>query len=142
MNLKHIKMHLPLEKMGKKEQLVNIGEDILFPRLILRNKKISRKYKMTKYLLLIFTTFLAACSCDNDSCRFGETFFKGEAKEDGENLKPWEKPTETVSGIKKKEEIRLQKNFLTLDTQSLSTREMILKKKREEEKKALERKTK
>ncbi|MBN9343084.1 MAG: hypothetical protein BGO76_01975 [Caedibacter sp. 38-128] len=98
--------------------------------------------KNFNFFYFVFLLLLVSCSCDNDSCRFGETFFKGEAKEDGENLKPWEKPTETVSGIKKKEKIRLQKNFLTLDTQSLSTREMILKKKREEEKKSLEMKTK
>ncbi len=92
---------------------------------------------MLKCFLLIFTVCLAACSCDHDNCRINEIFFNKNKPEE-EGLKPWEKPTETVSGVKKKEEIRLKKNFLTLDTQSLSTKEIILKKKREEEKKALE----
>ncbi len=96
---------------------------------------------MLKYFILTFTIFLVACSCDHDNCRIDEIFFNKCAPEE-ESLKPWEKPTETVSGVKKKEEIRLKKNFLILDTQSLSTKEIILKKKREEEKKALEMETK
>lgn len=90
---------------------------------------------MIKYFSLIYVMFLSACSCDHNNCTIGETFFKRENKEEGESLKPWEKPHETVSGIKK-EEVRLQHNFLTLENQTLSAKELILKQKRAEEKKS------
>ncbi|AIL12268.1 hypothetical protein IM40_00030 [Candidatus Paracaedimonas acanthamoebae] len=79
---------------------------------------------------------LGGCSCDHDGCRIDGTFFQGEGREEENDLKPWEKPCETVSGVKK-EEVRFKHNFLTLDTQTLSSKEIILKKKREEEKKSI-----
>ena len=94
---------------------------------------------MTRYFLLISILFLTACNCDHNSCRMDEIFFNRNTSEE-EALKPWEKPTEIVSGVKQKEDLRLKRNILTFETQSLSTREIILKKKREEEKKSLEEK--
>lgn len=78
---------------------------------------------------------LMGCSCDNDSCKM-EGFFskKGSQKADS-NLKPWEKPHEIVSGIRKVE-VGIHHKFLTLETQTFSTKEIILKRKREEEKKS------
>jgi hypothetical protein len=75
------------------------------------------------------------CNCGHDNCKIDEFFFKKNPSEE-ESLKPWERPQETVSGIKK-EEVRLKGSFLILNTQELSASEAILKKKREEEKKAL-----
>lgn len=92
---------------------------------------------MKRYFLLI-SIFLTACNCDHNSCQIDNFFSRNTVEE--EALKPWEKPTEIVSGVKQKEELRLKRNILTFETQSLTTREIILKKKREEEKRALEEK--
>lgn len=74
------------------------------------------------------------CSCDNDNCKMEGFFSKSDSQKDDSSLKPWEKPQEIVSGIKK-EEVGVHHTFLTLETQTLSTKEIILKRKREEEKK-------
>ncbi|MBN9412605.1 MAG: hypothetical protein J0H12_01585 [Candidatus Paracaedimonas acanthamoebae] len=88
-----------------------------------------------KFFYVVFFLLLVSCSCGENSCELSEAFFKGENKEERKSLKPWEKSYETVSGVKK-EEVRLKRNFLTLDTQALSDKEIILKRKRDEEKKS------
>lgn len=90
---------------------------------------------MLKYFLLILPMILMGCSCDNDSCKMEGFFSKNKSQKDESSLKPWEKPHETVSGVRK-EEVGVRHKFLILETQTLSTKEIILKRKREEEKKS------
>lgn len=80
------------------------------------------------------TLLMSACNCNHENCKIEELFTKGSCPEE-DSWRPWDKPQNTVSGIKK-EQVSLKHKFLILDTQTESDKEVILRRKREEEKKS------